>query len=81
MEVYIMEESCKQLWFAVLKQAIKDAQEHYSMYGENAQSWFNSNNQETTSFLWICSMLDIDPALIRMRLTTSRASYVDKIAV
>ena len=48
MEVHIMEESCKQLWFAVLKQAIKDAQEHYSMYGENAQLWFNSKNQENS---------------------------------
>ena len=76
-----MEESCKQLWFAVLKQAIKDAQEHYSMYGENAQLWFNSKNQETASFLWICGILDIDPALIRMRLITSRANYVDIIAV
>ncbi len=71
-----MEETCKRLWIAVLKHAIKDARGNYPRNREKALSWFSSENQATGSFLWICSILGFNPNLTRMNLTTSRVSDV-----
>jgi hypothetical protein len=76
MEEDVMEETCKRLWIAVLKQAIEDARGNYHRNREKALSWFNSENQGTGSFLWICSILGFNPNLTRMNLTTSRVSDV-----
>ncbi len=71
-----MEETCKRLWIAVLKQAIKDSRGNYHRNRDKALSWFSSANQGTGSFLWICSILGLNPNLTRMNLTTSRVSDV-----
>jgi hypothetical protein len=77
MEEDVMEETCKRLWIAVLKQAIEDARcNNYHRNREKTLSWFSSENQGTGSFLWICSILGFNPNLIRMNLTASRASDV-----
>jgi hypothetical protein len=60
-----MDHTYKRLWTAVLNQAIKDAQEIYSLYAENARAWFCSKNQGTGSFIWICMILDLDPDAFR----------------
>ena len=60
MSVDRVEKRCKRLWHAVLKQAIKDAR-----WDVTARTWFCSNNQETGSFLWICTLLDLSPGPIR----------------
>ena len=54
------QEAYQRLWHAVLKQAIKDAR-----WDVTARTWFCSNNQETGSFLWICSLLGISPESLR----------------
>jgi len=54
-----MEMACKGLWCAVLQQAIKD-----SRWDVTARSWFFSEDQEVGSFLWICTVLDVNPELI-----------------
>ena len=76
-----MEEGCKRLWAAVLKQAIKDIRCRNDRRRENALSWFNSKNKGTTSFLWICGILGLDPDLIRMGLSTPALSDVDALAM
>ena len=81
MEEDVMEESCKRLWTAVLEQAIKDARSNYHRNKEKALSWFSSENQGTGSFLWLCSMLGLNPNLIRTNLTTSRVSDVAKVTM
>lgn len=37
---------------------------------EDARSWFNSTRQDTTSFNWVCSVLDIDPGRVRDYINT-----------
>ena len=69
----VMIEPCKRLWTAVLKRAVEDA---YSggmtdVTGEGARVWFQSNNQGVGSFLWICSMLDLNPEFVRKHATDS----------
>jgi hypothetical protein len=81
MEEDVMEETCKRLWIAVLKQAIKDARGNYHRNREKALSWFNSENQGTGSFLWICNILSLNPNVTRMNLTTSRVSDVAMVTM
>ena len=57
---YRSEEAHERLWHAVLKQAIKDAR-----WDVTARTWFCSKDQETGSFLWICTLLDLNPESIR----------------
>ena len=68
-----MSNGYKKLWFAVLVQAIKDAEGYVSgpkdysnlIITEGARAWFLSKNQGIGSFLWICPMLDLNPAFVR----------------
>jgi len=66
----------RDMWSAVLELAGAEATlnpELHSYVGErnvlklirNAQNWFNSKNQGVGSFLWICTVLDLDPNLTR----------------
>jgi hypothetical protein len=72
-----MEDACKQLWAAVLKQAIKDAQRELSanmfnfkkMSRQSAVRWFLSETQEVGSFLWVCSLTRIEPESVLTLLT------------
>ena len=72
-----MEEACKQLWAAVLKQAIKDAQRELSanmfnfkkMSRQSALRWFLNEDQEVGSFLWVCSLTRIEPESVLTLLT------------
>lgn len=56
----IMEMACKRLWCAVLQQAIKD-----SRWDVTARSWFFSKDRGASSFLWICTVLNLKPEDIR----------------
>ena len=64
-----MDESYRNLWAAVLIQAIEDA-ENYSagFHREKALAWFEQKSEEPGSFQWICSALDLDPELIKLRI-------------
>ena len=60
-------EACKDLWLAVLEQAVKDARgtrRYYSIV-EEAREWFRSEDENPGSFLWVCRILFLDPAAIR----------------
>lgn len=67
-----MEEACKNLWTAVLEKAIKDAQFELAVYKthvtdifkESALEWFHSEEKGIGSFLWICTILNIEPTSV-----------------
>ena len=56
-----MEKEYRNLWAAVLKQAIKDAKKSLNNSLTSPALWFSSNSQEIGSFLWICGVLNVDP--------------------
>lgn len=59
-----MEQEYRNLWAAVLKQAIKDAGQEDQDSLNNPRLWFYSESKEIGSFLWICAVLNIDPESI-----------------
>ncbi len=69
MEADAMRDACKELWVAVLGQAIKDTRgdttghrgHHRPILREAARAWFGSENREVGSFLWICEILECNP--------------------
>jgi hypothetical protein len=65
MEVHNMDQKFRNLWAAVLKQAIKDAQQSFNNSLTSPGLWFRSNSHAVGSFLWICGVLNIDPELVR----------------
>jgi len=67
---------CKELWAAVLTQALKDTKECLKVHRKNDQpsqeevkEWFKSESNEIGSFLWICELFELDPNLIRTHIT------------
>jgi len=60
-----MQDACKRLWYAVLEQAVKDAQGYYNSRREEARQWLFSENHGAASFLWICDVLGLDPDFFR----------------
>ena len=60
-----MEQKYRNLWAAVLKQAIKDANQNTKNPLNNPYLWFHSDSHAVGSFLWICNILNIDPESIR----------------
>jgi len=61
-----MGKACETLWQAVLEQAIRD-----DRWDVTARAWFCSKDQETGSFVWICTVLDLSPEFIQ-RLLVNR---------
>jgi len=60
-------EACKDLWLAVLEQAMKDARgtRTYHTIVKEAREWFKSEDEGPGSFLWVCRILCLDPEAIR----------------
>ena len=60
-------EACRDLWLAVLGQAIKDARGIRTYHGivKEAREWFESENEGPGSFLWICRVLCLDPEAVK----------------
>jgi hypothetical protein len=58
-----MDQNYRNLWAAVLKQAIKDARQSVDNSLTSPGSWFRSKSHTLGSFLWICGVLNIDPSL------------------
>lgn len=62
-----MDESYRNLWAAVLDQAIEDVRQYNGGFSmERAILWFESESNEIGSFLWVCSVLDLNPKPIKM---------------
>ena len=63
----------QQLWSAVLHRSLQDLDPR-KLYaspantGALAAQWFQSDDEQPGSFLWICLNLGLDPATIRERL-------------
>ena len=60
-------EACKDLWLAVLEQAVKDARgtRRYHRIVKEAREWFRSEDEDPGSFLWVCRILCLDPEAVR----------------
>ena len=56
---------CLELWAAVGQQAWDDLRHEKETIRASAREWFYSSRTDRCSYLWICSLLDIDPARIR----------------
>lgn len=56
----------RELWSAVLGQAIEDLTDSRAgSEGYSARLWFESDNHEPGSFLWICDHLELEASSIR----------------
>jgi hypothetical protein len=67
MEGHGMDDVYRNLWSAVLKQAIEDVAKYTSgFYSKRSLSWFEDECEELGSFQWICSILDLHPESIKM---------------
>lgn len=59
------------LWLAVLKQAVHELRHPWSAFRRRkAREWFESESEETGAFLWITTMLHLEPGPLRRRLLT-----------
>jgi hypothetical protein len=57
----------RNLWAAVLQQAIEDVAKKNGKSG-TAREWFESSRDGVGSFLWVCGVLDFDPEQIGKKL-------------
>lgn len=60
-----MDQGYRNLWAAVLKQAVKDAKRNFNNSTSSPGLWFHSKSHAVGSFLWICSVLNIDPESVK----------------
>jgi hypothetical protein len=67
-----MSDVYKNLWLAVLEQAIEDVKQDVknqenvrAINKANALEWFSNKNEGIGSFIWICYFLEIAPGPIR----------------
>jgi hypothetical protein len=60
-------EACRNLWLAVLEQAVKDARgaRRYHSIVKEAREWFKNEDEDPGSFLWVCRILRLDPEAVR----------------
>jgi hypothetical protein len=56
----------KKLWFAVLFLALEDLHDKY--YGPAIQDWVRSDRLGVGSFLFVCQVINADPARLRQRI-------------
>ena len=62
-----MDEVYRNLWSAVLKQAIEDVAKYPGgLISERTLSWFENKCEEIGSFQWICNILNLNPESIKM---------------
>ena len=65
----------ERIWEAVLTSAMSDLngpseqeiRDYIFCVKEDARQWFNSDSEETGSFLWVCFTLGLDPSAVRRR--------------
>ena len=61
----------KNLWASVLDQAIFDIRSHSKInqvYSNQAIAWLNSTNTKIKSFIWICTILNLNPDIAREKI-------------
>jgi hypothetical protein len=62
----------KDLWYNVLRKGVEDAAGDAvdgELYRAEARAWvLDQTNEQVGSFLWICTILDIDPTYLRKKL-------------
>ena len=67
------------LWWAVLLQAVNDVTQATTedMDRKVLLDWFNSDNQDTYSFIWICDTLDLNYEYIRGNVRRMNKTFLD----
>jgi len=71
------------LWLAVLIQAVRDYRDgrgeyqtaHKRRFSAEAEGWFKSESIQMPAFIWVCMVLDLDPAAVRERVLPSRGRW------
>jgi hypothetical protein len=58
----------RELWGAVLSQAIEDLSKPTKVPVQAIRHWFLSPNQQVGSFIWICGQLEIETDAARKRI-------------
>lgn len=66
---------CRQLWAAVMQQAIDDLGDENERIREDARVWFHSDLTGVPSFLWICALLELDPEAVLSRLKVPEPAW------
>jgi hypothetical protein len=63
------------LWTAVLRQAVHELRHPWSAYRRRkAREWIEGTTEEVGDFLWVCTMLHLEPEPLRRRLLTIQLS-------
>lgn len=67
------------LWWALLLQAVNDVTHATTedMDRKVLLDWFNSDNQDTYSFIWICDTLDLNYEYIRGNVRRINKTFLD----
>jgi hypothetical protein len=60
----------RELWSAVLEQAMRDLCGVGHLRAKNARAWIVSVDDSLGSFVWICGQLNFDADAVRQRLLT-----------
>ena len=73
--------ACQDLWLAILRRALHDLVGHtnptslspsgVARIAKQAATWFESEDEEIGSFLWVSATLSLDPLAFRSRLNQS----------
>lgn len=69
------------LWIEVMRLGVQDfcyARARGSSYNHPHIQWFWSDSQEPGSYLWLCHLLDLDPAKSRSQVMRRWRKLVDK---
>lgn len=61
----------RDLWAAVLEQAIQDVFDRDVTEKRDAKRWIKSDDPDFPSFVSVCILLDLDPGKVRRRVLTA----------
>ncbi|MEX0805480.1 MAG: hypothetical protein WD688_19500 [Candidatus Binatia bacterium] len=62
-----------QLWTEVVIQAIQDLASKDPRARSSAQEWFASDNDEVSDFIWVCTIMNVEPGVVRAALAKGTA--------
>ena len=63
----IITDSDRDLWLAVINQALDDLTATERPLKRSARAWFLSSNRNAGSFIWVCDLVGLEPTAVRRR--------------
>jgi hypothetical protein len=63
----IITDSDRDLWLAVINQALYDLTATKTPLIKSARAWFLLSNRDPGSFIWVCDYLGLEPTAVRRR--------------